>query len=143
MTSFKPLIQLDGLGHPIFDYTISSLKIIRVIKNKTGKHLPAETDIRILETVSSTRTKIYSTGGYMPMKVDQPYLLFLDYNYSEEGPLVGAYNIQGISVGKFPIKTDTGAITHLTPNESKHLAPFILHLHQEFTKSISKYNNLN
>ncbi|MDZ5472683.1 hypothetical protein SM124_13170 [Bacillus sp. 31A1R] len=141
-TSFKPVIQLDGLGHPIFDYTVSTLKIITVIKDETGKHLSPETDIRILETVASTRTKTYSTAGYMPMKVDHPYLLFLDYNLSEEGPLVGAYNIQGISVGKFPIEPDTGAITQLTPRESKHLTPYILHLHQDFAKSITKYDNL-
>ena len=77
----EPFIKYDDRNNPIYGYSISNVKVISVVKNETGNSVAQNDVISILENeYTDKNTKItYHLEGYMKMKNENEYLLFLFY----------------------------------------------------------------
>jgi hypothetical protein len=113
------VVVKDKQGFVVDSYTITSVKVQKVVKGKTE-----EKEIRVLQPVAVVQEPnkppfISLVEGYSPLQKNVKYLLFLKEVDTETYPnLAGVYSILSVNQGKFNFdKLDKGETTIEGENE--------------------------
>lgn len=96
----KPMIRKNSEGNIRFTGTIGNVEILKIYKDDSGKELHISEILPILEneTYNKSENMNYHIAGYLKMKKNKEYMLFLDYS-EEDGWYVPCSAIWG----KYPL----------------------------------------